>query len=645
MKNLVVTDEQIMSAEALYPQFKSLRAKKKNNKYSIALITGDNSFLCDYFMFAVNKANVKIPVFGKVAYIGDDSHSEYRQGFISRSGILAADFDDVSTSAKENAVVFFFVDCNDLINKEATVEKLKNALALSKKGKVVLSAVLPDFESFSDMSKATSLAERELGFYLEKHCERTAEIEYYLEIERICREAVSADGANVNILRFSNVFAPDSYCSNKIDIKALVQNAVENKKITVTDDDYRDVLSISYVRDACSDIFYTAYHGKKGHIYNMSSGEVTVGGIKEQIYSSYPGIFSLEKKLSSDIQHRYYCLNTLKFNALGNVPEFDLSVMVRHIVSYLTEYEYDTSDNVAFYCGRIKQIQALEIEMIKEIDRICVENDIKYFLAGGTLLGAVRSGEAIPWDDDIDIGMLREDFEKFRKICEKQLSPQFSYVTPYNGSGSHYIIEKVRLDGTYFSTKYSGANVFRDGIFVDVIVYDKTSNIKLFRNLHILILAVLYNCIILRWNPYPWKNKFHGIVKLIVPLLKLFPWGFYHRLFDFFAGVYKNKKNAKWLIDTVGKKLKDGPLPIDGLADTVYVEFEGIKAPVPVDYTGYLTYAYGPEFIEKPNLSNRKCPHDFARIDLGKYIFDINGEIPFRDVDIKGELFESKTEK
>ena len=125
-----------------------------------------------------------------------------------------------------------------------------------------------------------------------------------------------------------------------------------------------------------------------------------------------------------------------------------------------------------------------------------------------------------------------------------------------------------------------------------------------------------------------------------MPFLKLLPWGFYHRMFDFVAGIYKNKKNAKWLIDTVGKKLKDGPLPIDGLEDTVYVDFEGVKAPVLVDYTGYLNYAYGPTYMEKPNLSNRKCPHDFARIDLGKYVFDKTGETAYREVDIRGELFE-----
>ena len=643
MKNLVVTDEQIMSAEALYPHFKSLRAQKKNNKYSAALVAGDNSFLCDYFMFALKKANVKYPVFDKVTYLCDITESEYRKNTIAQAGIDAVNADDFSSSVNDKKIIFFFADCTDLTEKDMIIQRLKKVLLLSKNSRVVLSVILPDFDSFSDMSPATSLAEREFSFYLENHCERTAEIEYYLEIESLCRKAVGSDGADLNILRFSNIFAPDCYNSKKIDIQSIVTQALKNKIITISDDDCKDVFSVSYVRDACSDVFYTAFHGRTGHIYNVASTELTVGDIKEQIYFSYSDVFSLEKKLSSAISHRYYCLNTLKFNALGNTAEFDLSIMVRHIVSYLTEFEYDTSDNIAFYCGRIEQIQALEIEMLKEIDRICVENDIKYFLAGGSLLGAVRSGGAIPWDDDLDIGMLRKDYDKFRKACKTQLSDKFSYSGPFNGSGSHYTTEKVRLESTYFSTKYSNANVFPDGVFIDILIYDKTSNIKIFQKLHTFILGVLYNCVILRWNHRPWARKYHGIVKFIVPVLKVFPWGMYHNLFEFFSKIYKIKKNARWLIDTVGKKLKDGPLPIAGLEDTVYVDFDGIKAPIPVDYTGYLNYAYGPNYMQKPNLSNRCCPHDFARIDLGKYVFDKSGKTPFRDVDIKGELFELET--
>ena len=642
MKKLIVADEQIMCAQELFAQFKVNR-KNKKFPYKSALITGDDSFLCDYFLFALSKADKKYPAFEKITYVSDDEISEYRRDFISASEISVLNFNDAFKSSKK--LVFFFVDCKTVENKTETIENLKKVLSACVTGtKVIVSVLLPGYDSFSDICSATSLAEREFSFYLEKQCKRTPEIDYYLEVESLCRASVNATGADINLLRFDNVFAPDVYSCELIDVEAIVNDVFENKKITITDDDFKTVFSVSYVRDACSDILYAACYGKKGHIYNVASQEITLADLKEQIYSSYSDQFSLEKNLSAKPNRNYYCINTLKFDFLRKEKNFDLSAMIRHIVSYQTELEYDCSDNVSFYTGRIGQIQAVEIEMLKEIDRICVENDIKYFLAGGTLLGAVRSGGAIPWDDDLDIGMLRKDYDKFRKVCKTQLSPQYSYSCPFNGSGSHYTTEKVRLDPTYFSTKYSSANVFPDGLFIDILIYDKTSNIKLFQKLHTMILGILYNCVILRWNHRPWINRRHGVVKVIAPLLKLFPWGFYHHLFEFFSKIYKNKKNAKWLIDTVGKKLKDGPLPIDGLEDTVYVAFDGIEAPIPVDYTGYLNYAYGPNYMQKPNFSNRKCPHDFARIDLGKYIFDKKGTTPFRDVDIRGELYETETQ-
>ena len=645
MKKLVIQDEYAMTAFALHDHFKKCRGNRRLKKYDNIYFAGDGNFICDYLMVGVSESNSKFHAYKKTEYVLSGNESEYRKKILAQQDIKTIACEDFSGTKSNNNLIFLFVDTFDFENKDLTVkifESIHKTVAGGRNTKGVITVLLPEIKRHSDT--ALGLSEDSVNEYFKNCNDKTPETEYFLEIKALFDVFKSEKPDCYTFLRFDNVFAPDRFHMPSLPMERIVEECVKNNKVMITDDDEKNYTSVTYVRNACNAVFKSAFCTFCGGEYNVSYDVVSLSLLKRSIFENYRNYFELSEELSVGIKHQYNTLSSDLFEKLniGTVLSFNNSV--KYAVSYLTGYEFDTSGNVAFYSGRIKTIQALEIEILKEIDRICRLYDIKYFLAGGSLLGAVRSGGPIPWDDDLDIGMLRGDFEKFRKVCEENLQEKFEFSSPFNGSGSHYTIEKVRLKSTYFSTDYSSKNIFPDGVFVDLLVYDQTCNNKLFRTVQKLMMAILYDCIILRWYNVARRNLHYWLSKILLPVLRVFPWGFYHGLFEFFAKLYMNKKDATLLIDSVGKKLKAGPLPKEGLQDTVYVDFGGIKAPVPVDYTGYLNYAYGPDYLEKPNLSNRRCPHNFARIDLGKYIFDINGETQFREVSLLGELYELEDE-
>lgn len=78
----------------------------------------------------------------------------------------------------------------------------------------------------------------------------------------------------------------------------------------------------------------------------------------------------------------------------------------------------------------LEQLHALELEALLEIDRVCRKIGTRWFLHGGTLLGGIREGGPLAWDDDVDISMLKEDFDKFCKLAPQELDPRFKLVQP-----------------------------------------------------------------------------------------------------------------------------------------------------------------------------------------------------------------------
>lgn len=120
----------------------------------------------------------------------------------------------------------------------------------------------------------------------------------------------------------------------------------------------------------------------------------------------------------------------------------------------------------------LRRLQLALLEMLHEIDDVCRKHDITYFLDSGSALGAVRHGGFIPWDDDIDLGMMREDYERFLAIAPKALPKNLRLVEP--ATTEHYspMFAKVMKRGTKFYAKETTEAGFDLGIFIDIFPFD-----------------------------------------------------------------------------------------------------------------------------------------------------------------------------
>lgn len=119
----------------------------------------------------------------------------------------------------------------------------------------------------------------------------------------------------------------------------------------------------------------------------------------------------------------------------------------------------------------LEQLQDAERDIIKIVDKICRENAIDYFIDGGTCLGAVRHGGFIPWDDDIDIGMPKPDYDRFCAIAPQLLPCGYSLHTSADTEGFSALWAKVFKDGTRFIDEVSQDAGCDQGIFVDIFPY------------------------------------------------------------------------------------------------------------------------------------------------------------------------------
>lgn len=378
-------------------------------------------------------------------------------------------------------------------------------------------------------------------------------------------------------------------------------------------------LSFVYISDVFKAIIYSLFVIDKG-VYNVSgvnslASTDMISAILTDVYEDKADI-TLVKSENPDFGG--CAINSNKIIEYGCSPSMSLETALELCVMS------KMSDNKAMtlphnHDGRLSSIQNILLAYLLEVDRICKKHNIKYFLGGGTLLGAIRHKGFIPWDDDADIMMLREDYDKFCKIAKDEMPPSMTFQTNKTDKSCFYEFAKFRLNDTVFATGFAkNHKQMHNGLAFDIFCHDKTANSRLGQKLHLGMTLFTRALVFNKWNNRKAENG-SKIQSLFTNACKaLFPIRFSLWLERRTLSFFKRKKNAKYLYDGMGRNIYNGCFPIELLDKVIYVDFEGYKLPVPERYDEYLTFLYG-DYMELAPLSTRLGCHEIKLCDIGKY--------------------------
>lgn len=255
--------------------------------------------------------------------------------------------------------------------------------------------------------------------------------------------------------------------------------------------------------------------------------------------------------------------------------------------------------------------------ILAEIDRLCKANDIKYFAYAGTLLGAVRHKGLIPWDDDVDVVMLREDYEKFAKICKTQLSEKFTLQTIYTDPLTNNAWMKLHDANTAFISGHR-RNGCIEGINIDIfpidnVPDDKKERIKRAKYIDKMNFIYEYRFAAVKKDDSLKMKLFKFLIKLIPP--------FDEQKFKEKYNMYIQACNGKKTTDVVyfsNRKYMRKIIDRHVFDDVVYLPFEDIMIPAPVGYLQVLEGLYGKNFMDLPPEEERVTAHGSIVIDVEK---------------------------
>lgn len=273
----------------------------------------------------------------------------------------------------------------------------------------------------------------------------------------------------------------------------------------------------------------------------------------------------------------------------------------------------------------LRKLQLLELEILKDFDAICRKHDIPYVVMYGAAIGAVRHGGFIPWDDDIDVVMLRADYERFLKIAKTEFGNKYQLLNSEENIHYPMMVSQMLLNGTKFVPEPYKHVKCDFAIFLDVFPLDNVSDDETELKKQCQAAWFWNKLMILRQLPFPYIPM-HGMKKKIVyfmcamihfslRLLHISPqWLYEHCKKACLKNKNASTNRVSYVPGTVSYAIA---FEKDELFPAQYLNFEGILLPFPNQYDKILRRIYG-DYMQLPPERDRRNHYPYI-LDFGKY--------------------------
>ena len=261
------------------------------------------------------------------------------------------------------------------------------------------------------------------------------------------------------------------------------------------------------------------------------------------------------------------------------------------------------------------EIQDKILGIMVYIDRFCKVHDIDYCLMGGSALGSKRHGGFIPWDDDLDIFMVPDDYEKFRNAFQRKGDKKKYYLQEWGLTDGLITIAKVRLNGSSYVEEEIKEWDIHHGIYVDIFILHTCPNNRL-SQLHQFFWA---KYVITKGLALREKNRHNGIKGLLIRSAKLLPERFLVRYALKQVYKYRNRE-TDFYCNFLGKAVfKKGIYKKTWFGNSIYAPFETIQLKVPGKLHDFLTERFG-DYMKLPSSDRIRYEQHAESWDFDKQL-------------------------